>query len=233
MDSWNEPVCPVLNWIHENLCYTNNNLKYQLKFWNTYWVNGRHKYDGYCIHILMDPRTQSLTPLLQTGGWSQEAEWSASAHAARTCWSCTWNSSLTSSKMLLKVTPMTCRPISLLSVSTPSLVLPSGHLPNIRPPPARLFHGLSCLALKVPWDGVNLPASGPHLMCLLPLCPGHLQVGSSCSSWFLLWSSAAWDFSLLLMLRPLSFPSFPLSHIRQSAHPHPISPITCPKCYVI
>ena len=61
---------------------------------------------------------------------------------------------LASSKMLLKVTPMTCGPVSLLwSVSAPSLSLSSGHLPHIRPPLARLFHGLSCPALKVPWGG--------------------------------------------------------------------------------
>ena len=83
-----------------------------------------------------------LLPRYRLKDGAQGAEWTAGAHAARTCWSCTSNSSLASSKMLLKVTPMTCRPISLLwSVSTPSLVLPSGCLPNICPQPARLFHG--------------------------------------------------------------------------------------------
>lgn len=132
-----------------------------------------------------------LLPRYRLKDGAQGAEWTVGAHQLEHAGAALQTQVSPALKCFWRSPPWPADQSLLWSVSTPSLVLPSGCLPNICPPPARLFHGLSCPALKVPWDGVSLPASGPHPMRLLPLCPVHLQVGGSCSSWFLLWSSAA------------------------------------------
>lgn len=139
---------------------------------------------------LHGPSYPILTPRYRLKDGAQGAEWTRGAHQLEHAGAALQTQ--VSPANAFEVTPMTCRPISAMiclnSIPGSTFWSPS----NICPPPARLFHGLSCPALtKFPGMG-ELAASGPHPMRLLPLAHEYTcKWGGSCSSWFLLWSSAA------------------------------------------